>query len=44
MQFESQDDSAAAFEAFVIGAKGSLTASEIAKIRDTVGIIGMAGR
>ena len=32
-----------AFEDFLCSAKGSLTASEIAKIRDQVGVIGMAG-
>ena len=32
-----------AFEDFLCAAKGSLTASEIAKIRDQVGVRGMAG-
>lgn len=32
-----------AFEDFLCATKGSLTASEIAKIRDTVGVVGMGG-
>lgn len=32
-----------AFEDFLRASKGSLTASQIAKIRDQVGVVGMAG-
>jgi len=42
-EFGTDDATAHAFEAFLLGSKGSLTPSEIAKIRDTVGIMGMAG-
>ena len=42
-EFTSETDLNLAFEHFLCATKGSLTASEIAKIRDTVGVIGMAG-
>ena len=43
LEFSNEDDAANAFETFLLGTKGSLTPSAIAKIRDTVGIMGMAG-
>lgn len=42
-EFETPADIHMAFEDFLCAAKGSLTASEIAKIRDQVGVRGMAG-
>jgi len=42
-EFTTETDANLAFEDFLCATKGSLTASEIAKIRDTVGVIGMAG-
>lgn len=42
-EFTTEADVNLAFESFLCAAKGSLTASEIAMIRDTVGVIGMAG-
>jgi len=42
-EFQNPVDVHSAFEDFLCAAKGSLTASEIAKIRDQVGVIGMAG-
>lgn len=42
-EFTTAADVHLAFEHFLCATKGSLTASEIAKIRDTVGVIGMAG-
>lgn len=42
-EFSSKDDAGAAFEQFLIASKGSLTVGEIAKIRDQVGVVGMAG-
>lgn len=42
-EFKTDADVHLAFEDFLCAAKGSLTPSEIAKIRDTVGVIGMAG-
>lgn len=42
-EFQTPLDVHSAFEDFLCAAKGSLTASEIAKIRDHVGVIGMAG-
>ena len=42
-EFKSEESSAHAFETFLVGSKGVLTPSEIAKIRDTVGIVGMGG-
>ena len=43
IEFQTPVDVHSAFEDFLCAAKGSLTASEIAKIRDQVGVIGMAG-
>ncbi|KAI0066780.1 hypothetical protein BV25DRAFT_1835190 [Artomyces pyxidatus] len=42
-EFTTNSDALVAFEDFLNASKGSLTASEIAKIRDHVGVIGMAG-
>jgi UV excision repair protein RAD23 len=42
-EFTTDADVHLAFEDFLCATKGSLTASEIAKIRDTVGVVGMAG-
>ncbi|KAF8893202.1 hypothetical protein CPB84DRAFT_1837334 [Gymnopilus junonius] len=42
-EFKTDADVYTAFEDFLCAAKGSLTASEIARIRDHVGVIGMAG-
>jgi len=42
-EFGSDADSLIAFEDFLCATKGTLTASEVAKIRDEVGVIGMAG-
>ncbi|KAF8521015.1 ubiquitin family-domain-containing protein [Gautieria morchelliformis] len=42
-EFAGKDDAGAAFEQFLIASKGSLTVGEIAKIRDQVGVVGMAG-
>jgi len=42
-EFTNEADVHVAFEDFLAAAKGNLTASEIAKIRDHVGIVGMAG-
>ncbi|EMD35647.1 hypothetical protein CERSUDRAFT_116388 [Gelatoporia subvermispora B] len=42
-EFTNQADAATAWEDFFCASKGSLTVSEIAKIRDQVGVIGMAG-
>lgn len=42
-EFESDGDTVTAFEDFLRASKGNLTASEIAKIRDQVGVVGMAG-
>ena len=42
-EFEAPDDVKHAFESFLLGSKGSLTPSDIAKIRDTIGIHGMGG-
>ncbi|KIM46754.1 hypothetical protein M413DRAFT_63970 [Hebeloma cylindrosporum] len=42
-EFTTEGDLLLAFEDFLCATKGSLTASEIAKIRDTVGVVGMAG-
>ncbi|KAG5643396.1 hypothetical protein DXG03_000974 [Asterophora parasitica] len=43
-QFPTPADALTAFEDFLRASKGALTASQIAKIRDQVGIVGMAGR
>ena len=42
-QFQSESDVHLAFEDFLRASKGALTVSDIAKIRDHTGIIGMAG-
>jgi len=42
-EFEHEEDLHQAFEDFFCVSKGTLTAFEIAKIRDELGIIGMAG-
>ncbi|KAF5356779.1 hypothetical protein D9756_006708 [Leucocoprinus leucothites] len=42
-EFTKEADALQAWEDFLRASKGSLTASEIAKIRDHVGIMGMAG-
>ncbi|KAI0754240.1 ubiquitin-domain-containing protein [Daedaleopsis nitida] len=42
-QFPHSSDAAAAWEDFFCASKGNLSVSEIAKIRDAVGVIGMAG-
>ncbi|KAN0127362.1 hypothetical protein V8E53_014794 [Lactarius tabidus] len=42
-QFPAHSDSSIAFEEYLAASKGVLTASEIAKIRDRVGVVGMAG-
>ena len=36
-------DASQAWEDFFVAAKGTLSVSEIAKIRDSVGVVGMAG-
>ncbi|KAG9127205.1 hypothetical protein FRC07_000250 [Ceratobasidium sp. 392] len=42
-EFSNREDADGAFESFLIASKEQLTAGEIAKIRDSTGIIGMAG-
>ncbi|KAE9393223.1 hypothetical protein BT96DRAFT_967239 [Gymnopus androsaceus JB14] len=42
-EFTREADALTAFEDFLAASKGSLTASDIAKIRDQVGVVGMAG-
>jgi len=42
-EFTNKEDADGAFEAFLIASKEQLTAGEIAKIRDSTGIVGMAG-
>ncbi|KAI0090457.1 hypothetical protein BDY19DRAFT_773129 [Irpex rosettiformis] len=42
-EFESESDAEHAWEDFFCASKGTLSVSEIAKIRDTVGVLGMAG-
>jgi len=42
-EFKNDADAQVAFEDYLRASKGSLTAHEIAKIRDHVGVIGMAG-
>lgn len=42
-EFTTDSDALQGWEEFLRASKGSLTASEIAKIRDHVGIMGMAG-
>ena len=43
LEFVTPADACLAFEDFLCATKGSLTPSEIAKIRDQVGVVGMAG-
>ncbi|KAF4618772.1 hypothetical protein D9613_010023 [Agrocybe pediades] len=43
-EFTNETDVHTAFEDFLCASKGSLTPHEIAKIRDTTGVVGMAGR
>ncbi|KAJ7064767.1 hypothetical protein C8F01DRAFT_774769 [Mycena amicta] len=42
-EFKNDADAQTAFEDFILASKSTLTASEIAKIRDRVGVIGMSG-
>ena len=42
-RFPSNGDASIAFEDYLAASKGVLTANEIAKIRDSVGVTGMAG-
>ncbi|KAF8483815.1 hypothetical protein DFH94DRAFT_326174 [Russula ochroleuca] len=42
-EFPNRGDASNAFEDYLAASKGLLTASEIAKIRDSVGVTGMAG-
>ncbi|KAK2461171.1 hypothetical protein APHAL10511_006698 [Amanita phalloides] len=42
-EFSNESDAIHAFEDYLRATKGSLTANEIAKIRDHTGIVGMAG-
>ncbi|KAI0261243.1 hypothetical protein BC834DRAFT_845685 [Gloeopeniophorella convolvens] len=42
-EFTTRGDASVAFEDYLAASKGVLTASEIAKIRDYVGVVGMAG-
>lgn len=42
-EFPNEKDALLAFEDFLRASKGILTASEIAKIRDQVGVVGMGG-
>lgn len=42
-EFTTENDALLAFEDFLRASKGTLSASEIAKIRDHVGVVGMAG-
>ncbi|KAF8069126.1 hypothetical protein FPV67DRAFT_1414365 [Lyophyllum atratum] len=42
-EFTTESDALTAFEDFFRASKGSLTVNQIAKIRDQVGIVGMAG-
>ncbi|KAF9225862.1 hypothetical protein BS17DRAFT_777781 [Gyrodon lividus] len=42
-EFSNENDALIVFEDFLRASKGGMTASEIAKIRDYVGIVGMAG-
>ena len=42
-EFANRADAAAAWEDFFNASKGQLSVSEIAKIRDNIGVIGMAG-
>lgn len=42
-EFTNENDALVAFEDFLRASKGAMTASEIARIRDCVGVVGMAG-
>jgi hypothetical protein len=42
-RFPNNGDASIAFEDYLAASKAVLTASEIAKIRDSVGVTGMAG-
>lgn len=42
-EFTREADALSAFEDFLAASKGSLSASDIARIRDQVGVVGMAG-
>lgn len=42
-EFVDEEDADAAFESFLLASKDRLSAGEIAKIRDAVGVVGMAG-
>ncbi|KAF8137463.1 hypothetical protein EV363DRAFT_1210293 [Boletus edulis] len=42
-EFSNESDALIVFEDFLRASKGGMTASEIAKIRDHVGVVGMAG-
>ncbi|KAF7325678.1 hypothetical protein MKEN_00417700 [Mycena kentingensis (nom. inval.)] len=42
-EFKNDVDAQTAFEDFILASKNTLTANEIARIRDHVGVIGMAG-
>lgn len=42
-EFPNEGDALIAFEDFLRASKGGMTANEIAKIRDHVGVVGMAG-
>lgn len=42
-EFTTENDALIAFEDFLRASKGTLSASEIARIRDHVGVVGMAG-
>ncbi|KAF5380248.1 hypothetical protein D9757_008231 [Collybiopsis confluens] len=42
-EFTSEADALTAFECFLAASKGDISVSDIAKIRDHVGVIGMAG-
>lgn len=42
-EFSNKTDAAMAWEDFFRASKGGLSPSEIAKIRDSVGVVGMAG-
>ena len=42
-EFTSDADAVLAFEDYLRASKGVLSASEVARIRDRVGVVGMAG-
>lgn len=42
-EYSNKEDATAAFERFFLASKDKLTVGEIARIRDQVGIVGMAG-